>query len=428
MNKDDTTEVDQRYFVRGGVKGMPDECPKYKIQLAKGRKYCPSCGYEFETAKIGVGPLAFAYPSVESAYKPSGEGSLSSYVLLLVTGLSVGIVMGGLLYPLHTAISSLLWETFLKEEHPFVPLPLKIPALLLVLGYFLVGPFLLGLLVAGWPLSFAVDKAAIIGKNRNVKAVKTIGLVSGLMGFVSCWAIKNTFNIKVLHIVAPGDFTPILVLIEFFLGIMAACLFLAGEGARGSEKRQKTPERKLKTRRKAAYRRIKKYCKSIRQYKKERLRRKLCWLLSGKYKEAEIAKMLGISRRTVIRDMNKIKPYYFRLSRSYFRELERQRILDFNAKLDSAKTLKQRFDILTPEMEVLRKRMKQREYNRHVIKVFIDLDFMKYGGFPRITIWPKGSCEISRPHIFKFYCQKDGQKHEMYPPLVISEVEKRSWW
>ena len=50
-----------------------------------------------------------------------------------------------------------------------------------------------------------------------------------------------------------------------------------------SDKTQKTPERKLKRRKKAAYRRIKKYCKSIKQYKKERLRRKLCWLLSGKY-------------------------------------------------------------------------------------------------------------------------------------------------
>lgn len=210
---------------------MPDECPKYKIQLAKGRKYRPSCGYEFKTGKIGVGPLAFAFPGVESAYKSSGKGSLSSYVLLLVTGLSVGIVMGGLLYPLHTAISSLLWEVFLKEEDPFVPLPLKIPGLLLVLGYFLVGPFLLGLLVVGLPIRFAVDKVAVIGKNRNVKAVKTIGLVSGLMGFVACWAIKNTFDLKVdIYIVTPGDFTPILVLVEFFLGIMAACLFLAGEG------------------------------------------------------------------------------------------------------------------------------------------------------------------------------------------------------
>jgi len=100
------------------------------------------------------------------------------------------------------------------------------------------------------------------------------------------------------------------------------------------DKVQKPPERKLKHHRKAAYRRIKKYYKSPKQYQKERLRRKLCWLLSGKYKESEIAEMLGISRRTVIRDMNRIKPYYFRLSRAYFSKLEQDRIKEFNAKLE----------------------------------------------------------------------------------------------
>lgn len=188
-----------------------------------------------------------------------------------------------------------------------------------------------------------------------------------------------------------------------------------------AQKPQKTPERTLKRHKKAAYRRIKKYYKSIKQYKKERLRRKLCWLLSGKYKESEIAEMLGISRRTVIRDMNKIKPYYFRLSRAYFRELQEHRIRELNAQLEGA-TLKQQYDILTKAIIERRKIMQEREYNRHVLKFFIDLDYIKYDGFPRITVWPKGSCEIARPHILKFYCVKDGQKHEMSPEVVIREV------
>jgi hypothetical protein len=111
-----------------------------------------------------------------------------------------------------------------------------------------------------------------------------------------------------------------------------------------------TPERKLKHRRKATYRKIKKYYKTPKQYQKERLRRKLCWLLSGKYKESEIAEMLGISRRTVIRDMNKIKPYYFRLSRAYFSKLEQERIKELNLKLEG-KNLFDRFQVLTKEIE-----------------------------------------------------------------------------
>jgi len=194
-----------------------------------------------------------------------------------------------------------------------------------------------------------------------------------------------------------------------------------------SEKRQKTPERKLKTRRKAAYRRIKKYYKSIKQYKKERLRRKLCWLLSGKYRETEIAEMLGISRRTVIRDMNKIKPYYFRLSRSYFRKLQEEKIREFNKQLEGA-TLKQQFAILTEAIAQQKKLWQQRQYNRHVLKFFIDLDYIQYDGFPRITVWPSGPVEIARPHILKFICIRDGQKHDMSPNVVISEIERRSWW
>ena len=54
---------------------------------------------------------------------------------------------------------------------------------------------------------------------------------------------------------------------------------------------EKTQERTLKTHRKAAYRKMKKYYKSIKKYQKERLRRKLCWLLSGKYTYAQIGEI-----------------------------------------------------------------------------------------------------------------------------------------
>ena len=192
------------------------------------------------------------------------------------------------------------------------------------------------------------------------------------------------------------------------------------------EKEQKTPERKLKTRRKAAYRRIKKYYKSIKQYKKERLRRKLCWLLSGKYKETEIAEMLSISRRTVIRDMNKIKPYYFRLSRSYFRKLEEERIHEFNAQLKGA-SLKEQIAILTKAIIGLKKRREQQEYNRHQLTFYIDLDYIPYDGYPRLTLWPRYSNNITLPIYLKFVCIKNGQKHHI-GTTQLSYAKKRSWW
>ncbi len=56
--------------------------------------------------------------------------------------------------------------------------------------------------------------------------------------------------------------------------------------------------------------------------------------------------MLGVSEKTVQQDIKKIRPYYYRLSKKYFRELEQQRVDNLNAEL-KGKTLSQRFGILT---------------------------------------------------------------------------------
>ena len=161
----------------------------------------------------------------------------------------------------------------------------------------------------------------------------------------------------------------------------------------------KTQERKLKTRRKARYRKIRKYYKSPRQYQKERLRRKLCFLLSGKYKESEIADMLGISRRTVIRDMNRIKPYYFRMTRAYFSRLEQERIKEMNFKLQG-KTLWQRFNLLTEAMIEQHERFKTREYRGHYTILHLDMTQTDKYGIPKFTLLPRqtASTRLAYPH------------------------------
>ena len=164
-----------------------------------------------------------------------------------------------------------------------------------------------------------------------------------------------------------------------------------------SEKTKKPHERTLKHHRKAHYRKIKKYYKSPKQYQKERLRRKLCWLLSGRFKESEIAEMLGISRRTVIRDMNRIKPYYFRMSRSYFSKLEEDRIKEMNLKLQG-KTLIQQLNILTKAMIEQRERYKTREYKRHYQIIMLDMTQPGAYGLPKVTMIPKGNQTLAYPY------------------------------
>jgi len=168
-------------------------------------------------------------------------------------------------------------------------------------------------------------------------------------------------------------------------------------------------------------------CKSPKQYQKERLRRKLCWLLSGKYKESEIAEMLGISRRTVIRDMNRIKPYYFRMSRAYFSRLEQERIKEMNLKLEG-KSLFQRLNILTEEIAKVRTRYRVRQYLRHYQIIMLDLTQLDPYGIPKLTIIPggKGKRTLAFPHKIRVHIKASYEGREFTADIGGIELTQTS--
>jgi len=163
-----------------------------------------------------------------------------------------------------------------------------------------------------------------------------------------------------------------------------------------SEKHAKTPERKVKRRKKAAYRRIKKYYKSVDKYKKERIRRKLCWLLSGKHTYKEIGEMLGISKRTVIRDINKIRPYYYRQSRAYFRRIHAERQREIQEKLASMSIFEQ-YTYLTKLIVEQRELSKVRQYRSHFTILTLDMTQADSYGIPKLSLTQKGRI-LAYPH------------------------------
>lgn len=72
-------------------------------------------------------------------------------------------------------------------------------------------------------------------------------------------------------------------------------------------------------------RKIQKYSKSIRKYKGERQRRKkIIELVKQGFKIRDIAQRLGISRRTVSRDIKKVEPYHMSIIRKEGDDLIRQ--------------------------------------------------------------------------------------------------------
>jgi DNA-binding CsgD family transcriptional regulator len=64
----------------------------------------------------------------------------------------------------------------------------------------------------------------------------------------------------------------------------------------------------------ARYRKIGKYVKSIGQYKRERERRKIVFQLYSKgYTQKQIAEQIGVSPKTVYRDLKKLHSWFKRL-------------------------------------------------------------------------------------------------------------------
>jgi hypothetical protein len=56
---------------------------------------------------------------------------------------------------------------------------------------------------------------------------------------------------------------------------------------------------------------------------------------------------------------------------------------------------------------------KQIEYNRHMIKIIIDMDDQSYG-FPAIRFWPKPPITLRwMPYYFQFHVQQSGKQHHI---------------
>lgn len=162
---------------------------------------------------------------------------------------------------------------------------------------------------------------------------------------------------------------------------------------------------------KPEYRRVVKNFKSPKKYWQERKRRKqVLELLENNFSVKQIAVKLGVSERTVKRDIAKIKPYYerrIRHSLNFLRQEQQQ--VEFGVdyeKLSPREKLKQlRFQFESLKMQI--KQLKQREYLRHQLLVTIDLDDLT-GGFPKIIFYPQMPLSAKLPFNINFAFKKNG--------------------
>ena len=102
---------------------------------------------------------------------------------------------------------------------------------------------------------------------------------------------------------------------------------------------------------------------------------------------------MGVSERTVKRDVAKIRSFQERKFRHQLTLFQREFDEKFEAEL-ADKTPLEQLKILAQKMAQRSKVVKMREYYHHQIYVNIDLDKAVYG-FPEIRIWPsKHKCPI----------------------------------
>jgi hypothetical protein len=159
------------------------------------------------------------------------------------------------------------------------------------------------------------------------------------------------------------------------------------------------------------YRKMHRYVKSIKQYKRERARRKRVRQFSNEGKPyPQIAKELQISERTVARDIKKQKRYDIGQFHKALRKIEQDQIDKFNKETEHLNDI-QKFRFLTDLLIKREPLFKIREYNRHAIKIIIDMNDLT-DGCPSIHFWPKSPWSLTKPIHFDFYVEHGEQtKH-----------------
>jgi DNA-binding transcriptional regulator LsrR (DeoR family) len=154
---------------------------------------------------------------------------------------------------------------------------------------------------------------------------------------------------------------------------------------------------------------MKVYTKSVPQYKKERERRKEAWSLYAQGVRTKIiAEKLGVSQRTVERDINKRLPYYMGLVNRQIRlaQAERNRELQERA---NRMTLEERFRLYT-------RMAKNVQYKRKLEKALIftfDMDTQRSDGLPALTVNKTGHMTFRKEIDLVFNCVRDGQTHSL---------------
>ncbi|UCF58622.1 MAG: hypothetical protein JSV15_06055 [Candidatus Bathyarchaeota archaeon] len=92
----------------------------------------------------------------------------------------------------------------------------------------------------------------------------------------------------------------------------------------------------------------------------------------------------GVSVRTVIRDLNRVKPYHYRMFQAACRQMQEDYMKKLRLEMEGM-TLKQQFDVLLKAIETQRAVHTVRKYLRHHQIITVDMTQLDRYGIPKIS-------------------------------------------
>lgn len=174
---------------------------------------------------------------------------------------------------------------------------------------------------------------------------------------------------------------------------------------------------------KASYRKVLVYTKSMERYLKERERRRQVRLLAEKgHTQKQIARELGVSTRTIKRDWDKIRPYVKGQTRKEIRQVVAERQREFERRYEGLtvneelRLLKQDIREAAKKAHALQGSTRRRELHQQTVQqldYIFDLDSPTADGFSHVIVPAQGSIALAGGVGMKFYAIKNGEKREL---------------
>jgi len=166
--------------------------------------------------------------------------------------------------------------------------------------------------------------------------------------------------------------------------------------------KDKCQKRQIKRRFTPVYRRINTYTKSIKQYKRERNRRKkVLYLRMVEFRsQKQIAEKLGVSVSTVKRDLRKMRRYVVGQNNRAIRLMRAERHRIFEEATEGL-SLRERFDYLSLEMDRLREFWRRRGYRGHYTILHLDMTQTDKWGIPKLSVLPRQTSSATMAYPYK---------------------------